>query len=383
MKKFILLTVVAAVVAACGTTPTEDTSDLGQLRAEKDSLIVLSQKVLDEISVLDEKISSLDTNAKRALVSILPVSQQNFEHYFSVHGVVRANKNVTLYAESAGNVTGMNVKEGQRVSAGQVLVELDAEVMKSQLKEVETNLALAIDLYERQKRLWDQKIGSEVDYLNAKNRKEALEQSKATLERQIQMAQIIAPFSGVIDEVFPRKGEYVGPSSPVVRLINLDQTYLESDVSEYYVSKVKAGTPVLIEFPSLDTTLEAKITRTGNYINPNNRTFKLEVNLTNVRGIELKPNLLAVVNVMDYNDEEALVLPARTIQQTPTGESFVYVVSQGTGVAKVRKQMITTGFTYQNMTEITEGLKATDFIVDKGARSIREGQDVRIAANTL
>lgn len=383
MKKFILPSLAALILSACGASVTEDTSDLGQLRSQKDSLVALSQKVQDEITSLDERIATLDTNAKYALVSVMPVKQGEFKHFFNVHGVVKANKNVTLYAESAGNITGMRVKEGQRVSAGQVLVELDAEVMKSQLKEVETNLELATELYERQKRLWDQKIGSEVDYLNAKNRKESLEQSKATLERQIRMAQIVAPFSGVVDEVFPRKGEYVGPSSPVVRLVNLDETYLESDVSEAYIGKVRAGTPVMIEFPSLDTTLEAKITRTGNYINPNNRTFKLEVNMTNVDGLELKPNLLAIVHVMDYRADEALMLPARTIQQNSTGENFVYVLSQGTGVAKVRMQRIETGFSFEGLTEITDGLKPVDFVVDKGARSIREGQDVRIAQNAL
>ena len=380
MKKFLITPVVALILVSCGSASQEDVSDLGKLKKEKDSLVQLNLSVAQQITALDEKISDLDTAAKHSLVTVLPVEQKNFQHYFSVHGVVKANKNVTLFAESAGNVTSIAVKDGQKVKGGQVLVELDADVVKSQLSEIETNLALATELYERQKRLWDQKIGSEVDYLNAKNRKEGLEQAKATVERQLRMSQIVAPFSGVIDEVFPRKGEYVGPSSPVVRLINLDETYLESDVSEAYVGRIQAGTPVRIEFPSLDTSLITKVTRAGDYINPNNRTFKLEIKLDNVKGISLKPNLLAVVHVLDYEASEALVLPARTVQQTADGNSFVYVASQGTGLAKVRIQPIEVGRSYMNSTEIIAGLRPDEFIVDQGARSIREGQDVRVVA---
>ena len=380
MKKFLITPVVALILVSCGTASQEEVSDLGKLKKEKDSLVQLNLSVAQQITALDEKISDLDTAAKHSLVTVLPVEQKNFQHYFSVHGVVKANKNVTLFAESAGNVTSIAVKDGQKVKGGQVLVELDADVVKSQLSEIETNLALATELYERQKRLWDQKIGSEVDYLNAKNRKEGLEQAKATVERQLRMSQIVAPFSGVIDEVFPRKGEYVGPSSPVVRLINLDETYLESDVSEAYVGRIQAGTPVRIEFPSLDTSLITKVTRAGDYINPNNRTFKLEIKLDNVKGISLKPNLLAVVHVLDYEASEALVLPARTVQQTADGNSFVYVASQGTGLAKVRIQPIEVGRSYMNSTEIIAGLRPDEFVVDQGARSIREGQDVRVVA---
>lgn len=380
MKKFLITPVVALILISCGSASQEEVSDLGQLKKEKDSLVQLNLSVAQQITALDEKISSLDTSAKHSLVTVLPVEQKVFQHYFSVHGVVKANKNVTLFAESAGNVTSIAVKDGQKVKGGQVLVELDADVVKSQLSEIETNLALATELYERQKRLWDQKIGSEVDYLNAKNRKESLEQSKATVERQLRMSQIVAPFSGVIDEVFPRKGEYVGPSSPVIRLINLDETYLESDVSEAYVGRIQAGTPVRIEFPSLDTSLVTKVTRTGDFINPNNRTFKLEIKLDNVKDISLKPNLLAVVHILDYEASEALVLPARTVQQTADGKSFVYVASQGTGLAKVHIQPIEVGRSYMNSTEILEGLRPEEFIVDQGARSIREGQDVRVVA---
>ena len=380
MKKVLIIPVAALILASCSNAPQENESNLDKLKGQKDSLVSLNLSIAQQITELDAQISSLDTSAKHALVTVLPVQQKKFEHYFSVHGVVKANKNVTLFAESAGNITSIAVKDGQKVQSGQVLVELDADVVKSQLSEIETNLALATELFERQKRLWEQKIGSEVDYLNAKNRKESLEQSKATVERQLRMSQIVAPFSGVVDEIFPRKGEYVGPSSPVVRLINLDQTYLESDVSEAYVGRIAAGTPVRIEFPSLDTSMIAKITRAGDYINPNNRTFKLEIKLNDVQGIALKPNLLAIVHIMDYADEDALVLPARTVQQTADGGSFVYVASQGTGIAKVRIQPIEVGRSYLNSTEIVQGLRPDEFIVDEGARSIREGQDVRVVS---
>ncbi|MCE2495457.1 MAG: efflux RND transporter periplasmic adaptor subunit [Flavobacteriales bacterium] len=381
MKKFIIPSIAALFLAACGSTAPRDTSELAELQKEKDSLVSLSQEITAQIAELDESISKLDTAAKRALVSVVAAEQRSFEHYFSVHGIVQANKNVTLFSESAGTITGVLVKEGQRVRTGQVLVELDADVMKSQLKEIETSLELATELYERQKRLWDQKIGSEVDYLNAKNRKEGLEQSKATLERQIKMAQVVAPSSGVVDEIFPRQGEYVGSSSPVVRLVNLDQPYLESEVTEAYVGRIGAKTLVRIAFPALDTVVEATISRAGDYINPNNRTFKVEINLDQMKGLNVKPNMLAVVHIRDYSSEEAVTLPSRMVQQTADGSSYVYVASQGTDIARVEMRAVQPGRSYDGYTEILKGIQPNEFVVDQGARSIRPDQQVRVVAN--
>jgi RND family efflux transporter MFP subunit len=297
-----------------------------------------------------------------------------------VVGTLEAGGNTTLYPETSGNIERILVKEGQRVKAGQVLMEMDGKVLQSNIREAQTSLELATTVYERQAKLWEQKIGSELQYLQAKNNKESLETRLQTLQQQYAMTRIKAPITGVVDEIFPKVGEMATPAQPAFRLINLDKPYVEAEVSEAYATAVKVGSPARIHFPNLDTTLVGTVRQVGDYINPTNRSFKVIIDIPGNHP-ELKANLLATINIRDLAVTNAITLPNYIIQQSSTGGDFVYV-AQGDGrTATVSRRAITTGVSYKGNTQILSGLNPGDVVVDRGSRSVKEGQTVEIVNN--
>ena len=247
----IRIAALALILASCSETA----DDLAVLNSQRDSLTQVISDAEARLKEVEAAIAEKDTTKRLTLVSTRTITAMPFEHYVEVVGTLEAGGNTTLFPESNGTVQRILVRQGQRVTAGQVLMELDAAVLQSSLKEAQTSLELATSVYERQAKLWEQKIGSEIQYLQAKNNKETIESRIATLRQQIKMTRVTAPFAGIVDEIFPKVGEMANPAQPAVRLINLEKPYLEAEVSENYATAVKNGAPTRIFFPSLDTIL--------------------------------------------------------------------------------------------------------------------------------
>lgn len=341
-----------------------------QLEQEQDIIGELVSKIIEQIAALDTTI-----HIRKMLVSTVKLEPTLFEHYFEVQGVVEAEKSVTINAEMGGMVKQILVREGQQVSAGQTLVVLNTDVINSNIQEVKTQYELAKTVFERQQKLWEQKIGSEVQYLQAKTNKKRLGQTITTLQEQLQKGIIRAPYSGIVDEVFPKVGELAIPGFPVVRVVNTENAYIVADVSEKYVAQVAVGNPAKVNFALIDDKwYPAKVVSTGQFINPDNRTFHLSIVLENPV-FYLKPNLLSVVRIRDFEQDSATVVLSSAIMQDAVGNDYVFTVNGDNTASKIS---VETGMTYKGQTHILSGLNLGDEIVIKGSRSIKDGEQLEI-----
>lgn len=365
---------IAILLAACGS---EQQSDLQKLKADLDSLKLVRSSVEEQILAVEEQIDLMDTTIENALVTSYETDKGTFKHYFEVYGNVETDKAATLYPESGGVITSIRVEEGQNVSKGTVIVTIDTDLIDKNIAELETSLDLANTLFEKQKRLWDQNIGSEVQYLEAKNRKESLENSLATLQEQRNKSTVRAPFSGVIDKIFPKEGEMAGMQMPVARLISLEGLYITADVTERYVNDIAAGDSVWALFNRTDT-IAGVISRVGKYINPNNRSFEIKVKL-NSEGAGLRPNSLVALKINDYTQQEAITIPSSLIMQDGQGADYVYVIRKDEHQRSVAsKRSVKTMMSYEGKTMVSEGLKKGDLLIDKGSRSVRDGDLIEV-----
>ena len=256
-------------------------------------------------------------------------------------------------------------------------MSLDTELIQRNINEVETSYSLAKDIFERQERLWEQKIGSEVQYLEAKNRKESLEATLATLNRQAGMGMVTAPFAGIVDEVVPKVGEMASPMAHVARVVSLNEMYLKAAVSENYAGRVQEGMMVNVIIPGVDT-LKSTIDRVGQFINPENRTFEITVALNDAKS--LKPNMYAALEINDILRDSVITLPSSMIQEDFEGRNYVYVLSPDGAAFEVKKTFVSPGPSYQSATLIESGLKAGDMVVDKGSRKVVNGEKVVLEA---
>lgn len=335
--------------------------------------IVLSSCGGDDSTDPTETSDTTAVAENKTIITATQLARTDFSHYFTVQGLVEADQNAQLFPEAAGKIISISVKEGDNVSKGQTLMTIDSKIVSNQINELKSRLELAKLIYEKQESLWSQEIGSEIQYLEAKNNFESLENNLETLEAQKSLYVINAPFSGVVDEINPKVGEMANPAMPAFRLINMKSVYVKADVTEGYLGKIKAGDAVVASFPSMNHEVETKIGRIGNFINPNNRTFKITLDLPNSDNM-LRPNLLAEISICDYSSDSTVVIPATLIQMTPTGQEFVFTVENGLA----KKVEITTSITYLNNVEVTEGLTGTEVLIERGARSVKDGDKVAI-----
>lgn len=373
MKKIAFLSL-AVVLFSC-----QEEQAVDKLKAEKAELKKEYKELGEKIAAIDEKLAALDTTEAFTYVSAVQVSTSPFNHYFEVYGNVEADFNATVYPEAAGLVKRILVKEGQVVSKGQVLIELDNSLLLTQISEAQTGYDLAKTLFDKQQSLWDKNIGSEVDYLRAKNNKDAAESRLKTLREQVQKTKISAPFGGRVDAIYPKVGEMAMQQQPVVRIVNMDDVYIKADVAERYVQSVKAGTKSVVKIDVIDFERELPIERVSDFINPDNRTFKVQINIDEPTKA-LKPNMLASILIKDYQSDSTIVLSNRLILQNPEGQDYVFVINKDDkGHDVVNKQLVTVGKSYDGKSEILEGLNPGQLLVDKGARSVKEGQSVTIA----
>jgi RND family efflux transporter MFP subunit len=374
MRKTIVVIIGMALVSCTGTVP----QGIDSLMAERDSLKSLIADQNERVTEINKIIAESDSSFEKSLtlVESTEIKEESFGHFFEIYGQVETDKNILLFPESSGVVNSISVKEGQRVSKGSVIASIDSQVLRSQISELETSLSLATTTFEKQERLWNQKIGSEIQFLQAKNQKESLESTISTLQSQLAKSQVRSPFSGVVDEIFPNQGEMANPAMPVARIVNLDRMYIKSEVSESHLLSVKKGTPVLVELPSVDKSFSAEVTEASSYINPENRSFKVRVDLPTSE-VTMKPNQLAHIRVNDYTNDKAIVLPLNVVMQSADGQDFVYLISEKDGRSFAKKTIIELGLEYKGRVEVLGGLKPGDSVISRGGKSVREGQRVR------
>jgi RND family efflux transporter MFP subunit len=370
----ILLSLAIALLAFSCRSPE---TPLDKLIAERDSLRAVQTELESHISEVETEIAKRDTTLENKLVTTYSTQQKTFKHYFEVYGNVESEKAATLFAENPGNVTELVVEEGESVSKGQVLIKLDTEIANKNIQELQTSLDLATTLFKKQKRLWEQNIGSEVQYLEAKNRKESLENSLATAREQRSKSTIRAPFAGVVDKIFPKVGEMAGPQSPMVRMVNLENLYITADVTERYINEIKKGDEVSVVVGK--DTVQSSITRIGDFINPTNRSFEIRVNISDTLKL-LRPNSLVKMKINDFTRNEAVIIPSSVIMQDAAGDDYIFVTERKgeNGQRVARRRKISTGASYEGKTLINTGLKPNEEIIDKGARSVRDGDRIEV-----
>ena len=375
LMKHIFLLFILTLVLSCDTAVKESQS-LTDLKTKKTALIEQMDRLGTELKDVEMAISELDTLKKLMTVTSIKAEVKDFNHYIEVQGTVKADQTIELHAEMGGTVTAILVKEGQNVSKGQILATLDSDVIDNSVLQLNTQLALATTTYERQARLWEQNIGSEIQYLQAKAQKEGLENSMKSLRAQARKMKVIAPFSGIIDQIFAKTGELTSPQMPFLRLVNLSSVYVESEVTETYLKSIKKGTEVLLYFSSIGTSVEASISQVGNFINPNNRSFKTRIDLKNPNN-ELKANLLADIKINDFK-ANGIVIPSRLVQKDRNDKAFVYTIEPKENNHKVIKTYVIETMNYKNLSFISEGLSVNSMLVDKGARLVNNNEDVKL-----
>ena len=384
MKKISLVIFSVFVLVSCGNSERSvediiEEGNLSEIRAKKAELSKVQSDLSSQIASLDAAIEKLDKQTQFALVRTMKVQDTLFKHYVEIPGDVETDENITIYPEFSGVLLDVLVEEGDRVNKGQVLARIDDGGLSSQLAQLETQAALAKTTFERQKRLWEQNIGSEIQFLEAKANHEAVQNSVAQLRSQLEKTVVRAPFAGVIDETFSEQGEVVAPGqSRLFRLINLSNMYITAAIPESYLGSIKKGTEVMVEIAATGTEFKSEVQQVGNFINPNNRTFEIKVAVPDDKEL-VKPNLIATVKLNDYTSENALTIPEGVIQKNAAGENVVYVlVSKKDSTGTAEKRILETGLIYNDHVEVLSGLEAGEQLITEGAKNIHDGEKVRL-----
>jgi membrane fusion protein (multidrug efflux system) len=376
MKYFIIALVASIILAACGSNGTGN-AQLDSLIAKRDSLKNVQTSLAKELATIEEQIALLDTGLKAPAVAVMPVIRQDFKSYFQVQGYVTTDAQANIFPNPMGQgiIRKIFVREGDRVSAGQKLAQIDDAVTRQMLGQLEVNLSVETENYNRLKKLWDQKIGSEMQVLQARRAKENFEEQLKQVREQIAQYTITAPISGTIDKIYLKEGEAAAIASPmpVMTIINPGNNYMLADISESYIGIIQQGQQGEVIIPNLDT-ISTQISMIGNTIKKANRTFEVRMNLPS-NNSNLKPNLVGSVRFADYVADSTVVLPSSLIMKDAQERSFVFINDN----MKAKKVIVTTGKSYEGQTEILNGLVGGESIISKGARKLVDGQDIRIA----
>ncbi len=374
MRKLLYLSAVSLFLLSCSNA--EKKASIDELIKTKNVKALNEKKAAlqEEIAKIEEGLATLDVKKEEALVAVLTVKDTVFNHYLDIQGSVDTKENILVQPEMSGTLTSLTVKAGQSVSKGQILGRVDDGGMSQQLASAENQYSLAKTTYERQKNLWDKKIGSEIQYLQAQTQMISAQKSVAQIRAQLSKTVIRAPFTGTIDEVFVEKGQVVAPSvQGLMRIVNLSNMYVSTTVPETYIGKLKVGTLVDVYLTSLGKTYKGKVRQVGNFINPSNRSFGIEVSVPNPDNL-LRPNQVAKLKITDYVSKDAIVVPTSVVQEDGTGAKYVYTVEGSNGkTGKAKKVIVTVGKSSDNVTEILSGLSANDIIVTEGVNNISDG----------
>ncbi len=384
MKKIVYISLLSLLITSCGgdsKTASVDkaieSKNVATIKATRAEIQKQYDAIGAELAKLDLAIAELDTVKKVALVSTAIVKDTTFTHYIDIQGNVDTRQNLIIYPEFSGVLSQVYVKTGQKVSKGQTLAKIDDGGLSNQLAQMETQAALAKTTFERQKNLWDKKIGSEIQYLQAKTNYEAQMKAVAQMKAQVAKTVVRAPFSGIIDEVITDKGQVVGPGQQLMRIVNLSDMYVSANIPESFIGKIKVGAIVDVQIKSIGKTYQGRVRQVGNYINPNNRNFSIEVAVPNKDNL-LRPNQVAVLKIEDYKKPNAILVPESIVTENASGEKIIYTVDTSSKEPKAVKKTITIGLTSGSNVEVKSGLNKGETIIIEGARSIQNGDQVEI-----
>ncbi|WNH08878.1 efflux RND transporter periplasmic adaptor subunit [Thalassobellus suaedae] len=386
MKIIYPLLIVTLFLTSCGGDKKQSvenviaTENLEKIRLKRSEIVAKQQEIAGQLKQLDHKISILDTTKKIPLITTFTAKHEIFNHYLELQGNVSTKNVLVIFPEFSGVLSKVYVTQGQKVFKGQLLAKIDDGGLSQQLAQAEIQANLAKTTYDRQERLWNQKIGSEIQYLQAKSNYEAQSQVVNQIKQQIAKTSVRAPFNGTIDDIITEQGSVVQPGqSQLMRIVNLDNMYIETDVPERYVSSVTENKNVIVEIPVLGKTIDAKVRQAGNFINPANRTFKVEIAVPN-KDKNIKPNLTAKLKINDYSNENALLIPQSIISENAEGDQYIYVIknknANNEGIAE--RIIIKTGKTQGDVIEVLGGIENGSEIIQEGARSVKDGQTVKV-----
>jgi membrane fusion protein, multidrug efflux system len=372
LKTLSLVVLSLLIIGSCGSKKTDKKTELADLIKQQSELTDKINKLKTEME------KSGDTtlgNANIKSVAVNPVVVGPFNHYVDVQAKVDADESINANPKMPGTIIEILVKEGDRVSAGQVLARLDDLLIKQNMNELQTQIDFATNIYNKQKTLWDQKIGSEIQFLTAKNNKESLERKMSTLKEQWGMTQIKSPINGTVDNIFIKIGQAAMPGMPFINVVNLSGLKIKAEVAEAFISKINAGDNVIISVPDLGLEFPSKVSFASSVINAISRTFTVEVRLPNSEK-GLKPNMLAVMKINDYNSNEAIAIPINVIQSSSDG-NFVFTTATENGKTLVAKKAVETGLSYNGKIEIKKGLQQGDQLIIAGYQDVIDGEEVR------
>jgi membrane fusion protein (multidrug efflux system) len=382
MRKIAALLLMVLIMASCGGPAKTDEipQDLegkkAYLKEKKAEMRELKKSITElekDIKVLDPKSAEV----KETLVTTQEIIRKNFVRYVEIQGTVAAESTIKSSSELGGRLQGFSLEEGDYVKKGQVIGKVDVEQVRKSISELQTRLKLAEDIYARQKRLWDQKIGSEVQFLQAENNVESLKKSIETVQYQLTKEEIYSPASGMVNMVFSKNGEVVGPGTPIFDILDLTRIKVVAAVPEIYIQAIRKGEVVKMKFPALNMERTGKVSLLGSQINPNNRTFKVEVDLSNP-GKKLLPNLLSSMLIKDYYAPNAITLTNELVQQDVSGRSYVFIVSEANGKKQGKKVFVETGESYDGETEIKSGLTGSETVIVEGARGLVDSEPIKV-----
>ena len=386
MKKTIIFLSFLLLLLACGQETEKTVSSITANKGTLDELQIqktIYTRQINELSLaldsLNQKLEKMSGSQKRVLVTAIEIKPQIFNHTIEIQANIKTRQNLQLFPEFGGRLNQILVKEGQEVKKGTLLAVIDDAGLQDQLDQMKLQLELVKTTFERTQRLWDQKIGSEMMYLEAKTRFKSQQKQVAQMRNQLSKTKIYAPFSGVIDEIIARKGSTLVPGmTPIMRIVNLDNMYVESDVPENYLANITKGSLAKVSIPVLNETQNTVVRQTGNFIQPDNRTFRVEAPIKNPTGM-IKPNLNARLSVVDYSNPEALMIPIRVIRENSKGDSFVFILTgqEENNEYITEQRFVTLGMSKDELVEITKGVNTEDLIVDEGVSLLVTGQKVK------
>ena len=381
MKKIFILFLIISITSCDNNSTLQsilDSNDVDKIKLKRKEIAESQQDFFNKLLVIDNKLDKLNTNPQLPIVEVLAVNPVIFEHYVQVQGSVKSDELINIFPEFSGVAKAIYVKSGDVVKKGQPLIKIDDGGLKEQLSQLEIGFELTKTTFERQKRLWDQNIGSEIKFLETKSMYEAQKQGINQLKKQIKKTLIEAPFSGTIDNVVVKKGEVVYPGrSNLMMLLNLDNLYIESNVPEKHIASINSGNKAIVHFPLLDKTISTTVRQSGSYINPINRTFKIEMDIEK-NDLNIKPNLNSKVKINDYSNDSALMINQNFISIDSDNKEYVYKIYNKDNKTYVSKTIISTGKNDGIKIEVLSGLNAGDKVVSEGVRKLVNNARVKI-----
>lgn len=386
MKKILFL-FSSFLLIQCGSFEKESTTniiskgDLAAIQLQKTNVVKNINQLKAELNQLNQAIGKLNKEQQYLLVTSIELEEKEYKHYVSFQGTLESDKNVLIYPEIPGILKKIHVIEGQQVKKGQLLASISDSGVQDQLEQLKLQLKLAKTTYERQSRLWEKKIGSEIQFLQAETQYLSLKKTIAQIEDQVAKTKIGAPFNGIVDHIITDQGSTLSPGmTAIARIINLNAMKVSAQIPEKHLPNIAAATPVKVHIPVLSKSIDAEIKSVGNFINPNNRSFRIEIALEN-QSKNLKPNMTVQLDVNDYTNAQALLVTSKNILEDQTGKNYVYkleAVNGQSSIYKAIKTFIEVGKSSNNHTEVIQGLQPGDQLIENGIRLVEDQQLVKI-----